>query len=134
MTKKMTRKEALEFAIDNIVANCGDSLEECGGDKAIEALQKMINQIDKQAARPKAKTSTRLKNENYARQVIAKVSQYETPPRINAKWISQNIPFVDSSQKGVYVAKILLEWGAFSEIVEKGRKFYIYNEFWEPQE
>ena len=128
MTKKMTRREALT----NVVVFLRDN-EQFGDDwsEEIEILDKMIASLDKQASRPKGKTSARIENEAFARQFIAKLSERTKQTPVNATWIAENVPFVRSSQKATHVAKIAVEWGAVSEITEKKRTYYVLNEFFE---
>lgn len=59
--KKMTRAQAIEFAIDNIAANCMGDMEKTGANEAIEILEKMHAQITKPRVR-KADDSKRLAN------------------------------------------------------------------------
>ena len=49
--KKMTRAQALEFAIDNIAANCMGDMENTGANEAIAILEKMYAQITKPRTR-----------------------------------------------------------------------------------
>ena len=49
--KKMTRAQAIEFAIDNIAANCMGDMEKTGANEAIEILEKMHAQITKPRTR-----------------------------------------------------------------------------------
>ena len=114
MTKKMTRREALEFAIDNIIANCGDDLAKCKGDEAINVLENMIAQIDKQAARPKSKTAARRQNEELAK-VFVELLKNEKEP-VNAKWMT--------TQKAVAIAAIADEWGMIEKVIIKNRTYY----------
>ena len=122
MTKKMTRREALEFAIDNIVANCGDDLAKCKGDEAISVLENMIAQIDKQAARPKSKSTARLQNEPMAREFIKKLAKANEP--VNAKWMTYNVQYCLTTQKAVAIAAIAEEWGAIEKVNIKKRTYY----------
>lgn len=125
MTKKMTRREALEFAIDNIVANCGDDLVKCRGDEAINVLENMIAQIDKQAARPKSKSSARVANEPIAREFIKVLAKEGNP--LSAKEMTYKVRFCTTSQKAVAIAKIAEEWGAIEKVTIKNRVFYRLN-------
>lgn len=59
--KKMTRAQAIEFAIDNITANCMGDMEKTGANEAIEILEKMHAQITKPRPR-KTDDSKRLAN------------------------------------------------------------------------
>jgi len=139
MTKKMTRKEALttlieiaeEWKSQNFAT---DSFSGQHTEEAIEIAHKMIASIDKQAARPKSKTSARIQNENFAKQLILKLREMDDPKPFNATWIAENIPYVMSSQRGYHVAKIAIEWGALEEVTIKKRTFYQFVETWEPKE
>lgn len=128
--KKMTRAQAIDFAIDAI--HCVANDRELNEDEilAITALEKMAASIAKQAARPKGKTSARIQNEKLAKDFIAKL-QTLTKPEVNAKWIANNIPYVMTSQKAVAIAKIAEEWGAITRVTEKKRTYYILNEFYQ---
>lgn len=129
MSNKMTRKEALEFAIDNIAANCMGDMEKTGANIAIDILDKMIQQIDKQSARPKSKTSARTQNEQYAIMFIAAIRAVSKP--VNAKWIAEHVNGVMTPQRAVHVAKIAAEWGAIKEVEIKKRKYYEFIQDWQ---
>ena len=122
MTKKMTRREALEFAIDNIIANCGDDLAKCKGDEAINVLENMIAQIDKQAARPKSKTAARRQNEELAK-VFVELLKNEKEP-VNAKWMTYHVKYCLTTQKAVAIAAIAEEWGMIEKVIIKNRTYY----------
>lgn len=128
--KKMTRAQAIDFAIDAI--HCVANDRELNEDEilAITALEKMAASIAKQAARPKGKTSARIQNEKLAKDFIAKL-QTLAKPEVNAKWIANNIPYVMTSQKAVAIAKIAEEWGAITRVTEKKRTYYVLNEFYQ---
>ena len=117
MADKMTRKEALEFAIDNIVANCGDDLKKCGGDKAIEVIERMIASIDKQANRPKGTSKARLINEKLADDLVGAMVAYDAP--VNTKWITEHVKFVTTSQKANAVVKVAIEKGDIVRTVDE---------------
>ena len=127
MTKKMTRREALT----NVVCFLREN-EQYGDDWAaeIEVLDKMIEQIDKQASRPKAKTTARLQNEQMAREFIALIRDYGKP--VNATWMTEHIRYCLNSQKAVQVAKIAEEWGAIERITIKKRTYYEYIDTYRP--
>lgn len=128
MTKKMTRKEALEFAIYAIERSEFGTEE---AEQSLEVLKKMIASINKQAARPKNKSNARLQNENHAKKFIALLQEKPAGFLASAKWMSENIPYVMTSQKAVAVAKIAEEWGAISRVVEKKRTYYVLNDYYE---
>ena len=129
MAKKMTRKEALELMLE--ITREGFEADDV--QEARKVLRKMIASIDKQAARPKTKSSARLQNENHAKVFIAKLQEKPTGFLASAKWMSENIPFVMTSQKAVAVAKIAEEWGAITRVVEGKRTYYVLNEFYDKQ-
>lgn len=144
---KMTRKEALMFAVECVEERKGDimlqKLERFSSEEdvnywnefikdcqeALEVLDKMIKQIDKQASRPKAKTSARIQNEKYAVLFIAALRAADKP--VNATWIAEHVNGVLTSQRGTHVAKIALEWGAIREVTIKKRTFYEAVPDWE---
>ena len=125
--KKMTRQIALE----NVIAFLRDN-EQYGDDwsEEIEVLDNMLAQIYKQAARPKGKTSARIQNETYAKQMIRLLMQNDKP--VNATWIAEHVRGVMTAQRGVHVAKIAIEWGAVEEIIIKKRKYYQLIPGWHP--
>lgn len=127
MTEKMTRREALT----NVICFLRDN-EQFGDDwnAEIAVLENMVAQIDKQSARPKGKTSARIQNEGYAKQMIRLLMQNDKP--VNATWIAEHVRGVMTAQRGVHVAKIAIEWGAVEEIVIKKRKYYQLIPGWHP--
>lgn len=129
--KKMTRKEALEFAIYAIERSEFGTEE---AEQSLEVLKKMIASIDKQAKRPRSKSSARIQNENSAKALIQKLMETHRIEPFNATWIAENTPYVMTSQRGYHVAKIAIEWGALEEITIKKRTFYVFNENYSPTE
>lgn len=127
MTEKMTRREALT----NVICFLRDN-EQYGDNWSAEiaVLENMVAQIDKQSARPKGKTSARIQNEGYAKQMIRLLMQNDKP--VNATWIAEHVRGVMTAQRGVHVAKIAIEWGAVEEIVIKKRKYYQLIPGWHP--
>lgn len=127
MTEKMTRREALT----NVICFLRDN-EQYGDNwnTEIAVLENMVSQIDKQSARPKGKTSARIQNEGYAKQMIRLLMQNDKP--VNATWIAEHVRGVMTAQRGVHVAKIAIEWGAVEEIVIKKRKYYQLIPGWHP--
>ena len=127
----MTRKEDLMFAVECVEERSDYAMEELmnpylyleeGAEErweavrkecreVLEVLDKMIEQIDKQASRPKAKTSARIQNEKYAVLFIAALRAADKP--VNATWIAEHVNGVLTSQRGTHVAKIALEWVQF---------------------
>ena len=132
MTEKMTRREALETALEIMREYVGDNsgFETLHTETAMAVLENMIAQIDKQSARPKGKTSARIQNEGYAKQMIRLLMQNDKP--VNATWIAEHVRGVMTSQRGVHVAKIAIEWGAVEEIMIKKRKYYQLIPGWHP--
>lgn len=137
MTKKMTRKEALLIAIDaldgdidNMIADhvSHDFIEE--SEEAIAIIKKMIEQIDKQAARPKTKSTARIENERMAREFIPMLRELGKP--VSAKWMTEHIRYCNSSQKAVQVAKVAEEWGAIKRVTIKKRTYYEYDDTYRP--
>jgi hypothetical protein len=129
MADKMTRKEALNTAIEIMNEFCAENWEpqdlgRAHTVQAIAVLEKMIAQIDKQATRPKGKTSARIQNENYARSLCQMLAPKDNDFVINAKWIADNVKGVMTSQRGYHVAQIAIEWNMLEEVMIKKRTFY----------
>ena len=123
MTKKMTRKEALENAIDWIEEGAqGEDIEML---ETASILRNMVAQIDKQAARPKSKSSARVANEPIAREFIKVLAKEGNP--LSAKEMTYKVRFCTTSQKAVAIAKIAEEWGAIEKVTIKNRVFYRLN-------
>lgn len=110
--KKMTRKEALEIAMGKLDHNSEEW----------SVLNKMVAQIEKQAKRPRSKSSARVTNEPIAREFVKKLAAAGEP--VNAKWMTYNVRFCTTPQKAVAVAKIAEEWGAIERVSIKNRTFY----------
>ena len=110
--KKMTRKEALEIAMNELELHS----------EPWEVLHKMVEQIEKQAKRPRSKSSARVTNEPIAREFVKKLAAAGEP--VNAKWMTYNVRFCTTPQKAVAVAKIAEEWGAIERVSIKNRTFY----------
>lgn len=119
--KKMTRAEALtnvlHFLNEDEVYGKDNWVEE------IEVLEKMLASINKQAARPRSKSSARLQNEPMAKEFIAKLREHGQP--VNTKWMCENIRYCIHSQKAVAIAKIAIEWGEVEKVTIKGRTYYV---------
>ena len=130
MTKKMTRKEALEMAIEIFEQRESSMFDDELQDAAIEVLTNMVAQIEKQAARPKGKSEARRTNEKLAMEFIAILREYGKP--VNATWMTEHIKYCYHSQKAVAVAKVAEEWGAIKRITIKGRTYYEYDDTYKP--
>ena len=129
---KMTRKEALEIAA--AIVDEGEFARSNYTDEqqkqALQILDRMIEQIDKQAARPKTKTSARTQNEKYAVLFIAALKAAIPGYQVNATWIAEHVNGVMTSQRGTHVAKIAIEWGAVQEVKIKKRTYYEFVPEW----
>lgn len=127
MTKKMTRKEALNFAVEALSTMIewedDELFKEC--DEVINIMRNMIAQIDKQATRPKSKSSARVANEPIAREFIKVLAKEGNP--LSAKEMTYKVRFCTTSQKAVAIAKIAEEWGAIEKVTIKNRVFYRLN-------
>jgi hypothetical protein len=86
--------------------------------------EKMLASITKQAERPKGKTSARIQNESYARELCRLLADSPTEEVVNAKWIADHVRGVMTSQRGYHVAQIAIEWGQLEEVLIKKRTFY----------
>ena len=131
----MTRKEALQTAIEIMteylhVSFGEDDFSSIHTEQAISTLQNMIEQIDKQAARPKTKSTARIENERMAREFIPMLRELGKP--VSAKWMTEHIRYCNSSQKAVQVAKVAEEWGAIKRVTIKKRTYYEYDDTYRP--
>lgn len=130
MTTKMTRREALETAIEIVteyrhVSFREDDFSATHTEEVLSVLQNMVAQIDKQAARPKSKSTARLQNEPIAREFIKILAKKGSP--LSAKEMTYEVRYCTTSQKAVAIAKIAEEWGAIERVNIKNRIFYRLN-------
>ena len=123
--KKMTRKEALENVIAFLKFADDDWSEE------IEVLSKMVESLNKQASKPKGKTTARIQNEKYFAEMYRKMQERKNHEPVTPKWVTENVKGVMSTQRAVWVAKIGKEQGLIKEIRVKKDVFYALID-WEP--
>lgn len=105
--KNMTRAQALQFAMDNIIANCGDDLEKCGGDVALEVLGNMLTQVTK--PRKAAVSKARKGNEALAQWVYDHAGDVVTTKDV----VSMGKPEIMTTQKASAVLRVACEMGLF---------------------
>ena len=111
MAEKMTRKQALEFAM-KLIEDTSDAPEFVA---AHEVLSKMLESISKPRAKQVSKA--RLSNENTAR-ALWEIS----PETITTKAATEmGIPEIMTTQKAAAVLRVGVELGLFEKIVE-GKK------------
>ena len=113
--KNMTRAQALQFAMDNIIANCGDDLEKCGGDVALEVLGNMLAQVTK--PRKAAVSKAHLMNENLANKVAELAGDEVTTKDV----VALGLPEVTTTQKAAAVLRVACKLGKFEKVTE-GKK------------
>lgn len=123
--KKMTRKEALELMLE--ITREGFEAENV--QEAREVLRKMIASIEKSNSRPKGKTSARIQNETFMKELYEKMKAHKDP--VTPKWVTEHVNGVMSTQRAVWVAKVGKEWGWIKEIRVKKDVFYALAD-WEP--
>ena len=114
----MTRAQAIEFAIDNITANCMGDMEKTGANEAIEILNKMHESITKPRKKSDAPSKTRQDNERLARELAEAIPDGEG---VSAKWVTEHVRGVLTTQKAAAVARVGVELGIISKVVD-GRK------------
>ena len=107
--KKMTRAQAIEFAIDNITANCMGDMEKTGANEAIEILEKMHAQITKPRKKSDAPSKARIQNEALAAECVAAMEGQES---VTSKWLIEHVNGLMTPQKATAVMKIAIESGA----------------------
>lgn len=100
--KKMTRAQAIEFAIETIRNYEGDC-------EAIEILEKMHEQITKPRKKSDAPSKARLQNEALAAKCIAAMEGQEG---VTSKWLIEHVDGLMTPQKATAVMKIAVESGA----------------------
>lgn len=122
--KKMTRAEAVQFAIDYLAdgIDCEILKEDDQVNEVLATLEKMHTQLMKPRKKSNAKSSARVANEPIAREFVKKLATAGEP--VNAKWMTYNVRFCTTPQKAVAVAKIAEEWGAIERVSIKNRTFY----------
>lgn len=104
MAEKITRKQALEFAIANL-----DNTE------VTEVLNKMLESISK--PRKAVTSKARIANENLARKVAE-----NTPDEVTTKdVVNLGIPEIATTQKASAVLRVACELGLFEKVTE-GKK------------
>lgn len=116
--KNMTRAQALQFAMDNIIANCGDDLEECGGDVALEVLGNMLAQVTK--PRKAAVSKARKMNEN----LVTKVYELAGDEVTTKDVVAFGLPEITTTQKAAAVLRVACELGKFEKVTEGKKVVY----------
>lgn len=116
--KNMTRAQALQFAMDNIIANCGDDLEKCGGDMALDVLGKMLAQVTK--PRKAAVSKARKMNENLANKVAELAGDEVTTKDV----VALGLPEITTTQKAAAVLRVACELGKFEKVTDKKKVIY----------
>lgn len=106
--KEMTRAQALEFAIDNIAANCMGDMEKTGANEAIKVLEKMHAQITKPRKKSDAPTKTQIINANLAEKCYTAMEGQEN---VTSKWLIEHVNGLMTPQKVTAVMKVLIESG-----------------------
>jgi hypothetical protein len=106
--KGMTRAEALEFAIEHI-----DNAE------VAEVLGKMLASITKPRKKSEAPSKARLENERLLAALVEAIKAHGEP--VNAKWVTEHVNGIMTTQKAAAVARLGIELGAIAKVVD-GRK------------
>ena len=117
--KNMTRAQALQFAMDNIIANCGDDLEKCGGDVALEVLGNMLAQVTK--PRKAAVSKARKMNENLVDKIYELVADNHEVAVTTKDIVALGLPEIATTQKAAAVLRVACELGKFEKVVD-GKK------------
>lgn len=99
--KKMTRKAAVEFAIEVIRDHEG----EC---EALEILEKMHEQLAKPRKKSDTKSKARILNESLADKCVAAMEGHEN---VTSKWLMEHVNGLMTPQKTTAVMKIAVEDG-----------------------
>lgn len=107
--KKMTRKEALEFAIEVVTDHEG----EC---EAVEVLKKMHEQVSKPRKKSDAPTKTQIINANLADKCVAAMEGHEDG--VTSKWLIEHVAGLMTPQKVTPVMKVAIADGRVTRTKE----------------
>ena len=120
MNKKMTKKMAIEVAIDALNGKEVSDISE-----VIEKLQTMISQLDKRNASPKKLTATQQKNLEL-RDAIVDFLSVEIGMRFTCSELSKRVPDLDgmTPQKISALMSALVETGRVSKEFEKRTAYF----------
>lgn len=100
--KKMTRAQALEFAVETIRNYEGDC-------EAVEVLNKMLIQVTKPRKKSDAPSKARVQNEALAAACVAAMEGHDN---VTSKWLIEHVNGLMTPQKATAVMKIAIESGA----------------------
>lgn len=108
MTKKnsMTRAEALQNAIALFPSDAPE----------VEVLDKMIQSITKPRKKSDAPSKARVENEKLAQDMRDAIQRNGSP--VNAKWITEHVRGIMTTQKAAAVARVGVELGIINKIVD----------------
>ena len=99
--KKMTRAEAVAFAIEVVRDHEGDC-------EAIEVLAKMHEQLTKPRKKSDTKSKARILNEGLANDCVAAMAGHEA---VTGKWLQEHVRGLMTPQKTTAVMKIAVDDG-----------------------
>lgn len=123
MTKKntITRADALMLAVQWVQEYFGDDTVTAEGACAaevVDVLTKMHTAITKPRTKREGPTKARTENERLARELVAAI-----PPNgeVTAKWVTEHVRGVLTTQKAAAVARVGVELGLIAKVVD-GRK------------
>jgi hypothetical protein len=116
--KNVTRKQALQFAINIIrhAVECG--ITEPDGVAETEVLESMLDQLNK--PRKATVSKARLMNENLARALAEKADGEITTKDA----VAFGIPEIGTTQKAAAVLRVATELGLFEKVAEGKRVAY----------
>lgn len=103
--KKMTNREALDAAIEELRGNAEPAL--------IEKLEKMLAAMSKPKKKSEGPSKTKLENQRLA-QAVADTMPEETP--VTLKWVTEFVTGIMTSQKARYVMEEGVALGLFERI------------------
>jgi hypothetical protein len=114
--KKMTRAQAVEFAIEVVREHEGEY-------EAIEVLETMHAQLTKPRKKSDAPTKARLVNENLAAKCVAAMEGHE---KVTSNWLLEHVSGwpTTTPQKVTAVMKIAIDNGEVIKIKEGKTVYY----------
>lgn len=115
--KKMTRKEALEIAIERFNPDA-DKVDA----EVVKVFRKMLASIEKQSKRPRGTSRARVENEKLADNLVGEMVAYGKP--VNTKWITEHVQYILTPQKATAVCKVAMDKGDIIRTVDEKKKVW----------
>lgn len=108
--KKMTRADAIQFAIDYLADGIDNEIlkEDDQTNEVLATLKKMHEQLTKPRKKSDTKSKARILNESLADKCVAAMEGHEA---VTSKWLQEHVNGLLTPQKTTAVMKIAVEDG-----------------------